>query len=547
MRYIFLLLTILFSFSSCGKTNLTETEKLASLGKVWGFLKYYHPNVAEGKFNWDNQLFEILPKVKNATDKEDLSEVYLKWIESLGVVEDCIECVKSSKIGNFNKNFNLDWINDDTIFTKDLSEKLKFIEANRHQGEKYFASLDNYRGNIKITNEEPHTYDWENEQLRLLTLYRYWNIIVYFFPYKYQTDIKWDNVLYNMIPKFLNPESEIDFNLAMLELVVSIDDSHADLVTKTTNNFFGFKWIPAKFKVIDEKAIITGFYNDSLALINDLRIGDIVTKVDGRTIESIYMAKEKYISGSNQPHKKVANYTIFNGTTDSINIEFSRNNRSFKKSIKRYLFSDFNYKWLETGKSKILNDNIGYVNMGEIEKDDVAKTMNSLSETKAIIFDIRNYPNEAHYAISSYITSSNKYFYNRIIAEMDYPGKFRWENEAILEYTRDLKFKGQVILLVNSDTQSNAEFTTMLFQTGDNVITIGNQTSGADGTISRFDMVGGFKTKMTGVGIFYPDGTEAQRNGVKIDIVVQPTIQGIIDGKDEILEKAIEIANNQNE
>jgi len=547
MRYIFLLLTILFSFSSCGKTNLTETEKLASLGKVWGFLKYYHPNVAEGKFNWDNQLFEILPKVKNATDKEDLSEVYLKWIESLGVVEDCIECVKSSKIGNFNKNFNLDWINDDTIFTKDLSEKLKFIEANRHQGEKYFASLDNYRGNIKITNEEPHTYDWENEQLRLLTLYRYWNIIEYFFPYKYQTDIKWDNVLYNMIPKFLNPESEIDFNLAMLELVVSIDDSHADLVTKTTNNFFGFKWIPAKFKVIDEKAIITGFYNDSLALINDLRIGDIVTKVDGRTIESIYMAKEKYISGSNQPHKKVANYTIFNGTTDSINIEFSRNNRSFKKSIKRYLFSDFNYKWKETGKSKILNDNIGYVNMGEIEKDDVAKTMNSLSETKAIIFDIRNYPNEAHYAISSYITSSNKYFYNRIIAEMDYPGKFRWENEAILEYTRDLKFKGQVILLVNSDTQSNAEFTTMLFQTGDNVITIGNQTSGADGTISRFDMVGGFKTKMTGVGIFYPDGTEAQRNGVKIDIVVQPTIQGIIDGKDEILEKAIEIANNQNE
>jgi hypothetical protein len=54
-------------------------------------------------------------------------------------------------------------------------------------------------------------------------------------------------------------------------------------------------------------------------------------------------------------------------------------------------------------------------------------------------------------------------------------------------------------------------------------------------------MAGGEKTLITGVGIFYADKTETQRKGVKIDVVVQPTIEGRKAGKDELLEKAIEL------
>jgi len=46
-------------------------------------------------------------------------------------------------------------------------------------------------------------------------------------------------------------------------------------------------------------------------------------------------------------------------------------------------------------------------------------------------------------------------------------------------------------------------------------------------------------------GIVYPDGTESQRNGVKIDIEVKPTINGLRAGRDEVLEKALEIAKQR--
>ena len=39
--------------------------------------------------------------------------------------------------------------------------------------------------------------------------------------------------------------------------------------------------------------------------------------------------------------------------------------------------------------------------------------------------------------------------------------------------------------------------------------------------------------------MLYPDGTETQRKGVRIDKEVKPTIKGIKEGRDEVLEEAL--------
>ncbi|UPZ17032.1 hypothetical protein [Flavobacterium humidisoli] len=77
------LLLFQFSFSK----TITETQKLAATCKIWGFLKYYHPNVADGSKNWDEQLFQILPKVEEAKTSESFSLVIENWIGSLGEIK----------------------------------------------------------------------------------------------------------------------------------------------------------------------------------------------------------------------------------------------------------------------------------------------------------------------------------------------------------------------------------------------------------------------------------------------------------------------------
>jgi len=527
--------------------QLSENQKLVSVAKIWGFLKYYHPEIANGNYNWDDELFKILPTVRNCNNKEELSRFYLTWIDEFGEIKRCKKCGQLKNYKYFNKNFDLKWLSDQDLFTEELSDQLKHIELNRHQGKKHFVSVGRKRiGNVEITNEITYEgFNWENENLRLLTLFRYWNIIAYFFPYKYQTDSNWDEVLKEMIPKFSNPKNETEFHLAMLELIVNIDDSHGQFYTRLTEDYFGKYWIPAKLEFIDDGVFITEIYNDSLAKVDDLQIGDRINKIDNQEVSEIFKHKEKYIFGSNISRKKAsAKYYIFNGATTSIDIQYTRNNKTQTKTINRYVFKDLNHSWQkELDTYQILDGNIGFVNLGRIKIKEIPKVMDKLKDTKAIILDLRYYPKGTHYILSKYISSSKRDFYKVIYPDLDYPGRFIWRNGKQCGQNGELIYKGKVVLLVNEDSQSQAEFAAMCLQKGNDVTTIGSQTSGADGNVSKFKMVGGYRTMISGIGIFYADETEAQRTGVKIDIDVKPTVQGIIEGKDEVLEKAIDYIN----
>jgi len=75
-----------------------------------------------------------------------------------------------------------------------------------------------------------------------------------------------------------------------------------------------------------------------------------------------------------------------------------------------------------------------------------------------------------------------------------------------------------------------------------NTVIVGSQTAGADGNITGFKFSQNIQTGFTSLGTFYPDGTETQRIGIVPDSFVYITAEGIRHGRDEVLEKALEIA-----
>ncbi|RZK17276.1 MAG: hypothetical protein EOO43_13655 [Flavobacterium sp.] len=117
-KIYFFLAFLLLNFNYSKAQQLTETEKLATLGKLYGYLKYYHPEVASGKFNWDEACINQIPLVLKANDKSELSAIYNKWIESLGIIKKCKNC--SSDEVYFDKNFDLSWTQDSMYFDEIL-------------------------------------------------------------------------------------------------------------------------------------------------------------------------------------------------------------------------------------------------------------------------------------------------------------------------------------------------------------------------------------------------------------------------------------------
>lgn len=112
------------------------------------------------------------------------------------------------------------------------------------------------------------------------------------------------------------------------------------------------------------------------------------------------------------------------------------------------------------------------------------------------------------------------------------------ENLSVGQSNQDY-YKGKVVILINEITQSQAEYTAMALRTAPDATVIGSTTAGADGNVSEIILPGGLKTMISGIGIYYPDGKETQRVGIIPDIELRPTVKGIAEGRDELLDKAI--------
>ena len=147
------------------------------------------------------------------------------------------------------------------------------------------------------------------------------------------------------------------------------------------------------------------------------------------------------------------------------------------------------------------------------------------------------------FSLGPFFTAQKSPFAKFTNGNLNNPGEFTFTQAIDIPGSVDA-YQGKLILLVNEITQSQAEYTTMAFQAGSNTTVIGSTTAGADGNVSSFYLPGNLKTMISGIGVYYPDGSETQVVGIVPDVFVYPTIKGIQQGRDELLDKAIEIIKN---
>lgn len=129
------------------------------------------------------------------------------------------------------------------------------------------------------------------------------------------------------------------------------------------------------------------------------------------------------------------------------------------------------------------------------------------------------------------------------VGSMINPGEFIFNQPLLVGGKRNDNYKNKIVIIINELTQSSAEYHTMAFRVAPNAIVLGSTTAGADGNVSTIILPGNIRTLISGIGVYYPDGTETQRVGIIPDLEMKPTIKGIRNGEDELLDKAIEIIN----
>ncbi|MDR0575113.1 MAG: peptidase S41 [Tannerella sp.] len=527
--------------------NEQKTNDLELLGKLWGFLKYHHSAVGKGNYNWDYELFRILPAFLKAENSKKRDKILLDWINKYGKIPVCKTCEKTPSEAYIKPD--LSWV-EKTDMNEKLKKKIREIYTNRHQGEHYYIKMAPGVGNPDFSNENPYSkMTYPDAGFRLLALYKYWNMIHYFFPYKYLTDKNWDNILKEYIPIFISAKNRLEYELAAIQIIGDINDTHANLWggRNEINNLRGNNFAPFRVQFVEQKLVVTDYYNPELKESSGLKTGDIITHINGNTVESIVDSIKNYYPASNKAARlRDISADLLRSDNKTINIRYISSGQ--EKQIEQPLYQKnslnmyYGYKVNRNEKCyKLLDGNIGYVTLANIKSEDVPVIKESFKNTKGIIIDIRNYPSAfMPFSLAPYFVSKSRPFVKFTNGNVNNPGEFTFRKGSKI-VPHEETYQGKLVVIVNEISQSSAEYTAMAFRAGDNTTIVGSTTAGADGNVSTILLPGGLQTRISGIGVYYPDGTKTQRIGIVPDILAEPTINGIKQGKDEILEKAIEI------
>lgn len=542
-----------FSMTSDDLSDPRVPGNLETLCRVWGYAKYHHPVFCDTlcRVDVDSALFALLPQVVHA-DRVTRNRHLLDWVRSLGdYTPNRVDYEQSLAPLELVSTVDLAWTRDTILLGCDLSHLLQDLRY-AERGENYYlrmGTMENGPGYhyLSLRNEKSYPTPQMDSGLNLLTLFRLWNVIEYYAPNRSLTLHPWDEVLSTYI-RLVGAETDpVRFSRLYMRLIRELNDGHAYAPIEM---LFGQRMLPV-WPLQAEGRLFVGYSGDSL-----LERGDEVVAIDGEPISERLELLREYASRSNEASLRQA-LRFYGLCTRRDTAEVVRRRAGVCDTLRvatvpyGSVSPLYDPAQLEQPPFRLLADSVGYIYAGTFSREHLAQVVQTLPRTRALIIDLRTYPLKVDGALIALIGQSLRtesvVVRQALYQTLALPGLFYRQEQWLFEDFGEVAarctepYKGRVILLVDEMTQSNPEFQAMAFQSCPQTLTIGSPTSGANGSIVWIPLPGQM-TSFSGIGALYPDGTQPQTVGVRLDVEVLPTAEGLQAGRDEVLERALELA-----
>lgn len=527
-----------------GNLTAAQIDNLVLLGKVWGFVKYHHPQIAGGQVDWDAELRRILPSLLQARGPVATNAIS-RWLGTLDTPR-CGPCAVVPDSSHLRPD--IAWIRDQRVLGRPLSAALVHIYDNRWpRPVQHHVTFAPNVGNPIFTNEREYAEDsLPAFDLRLLALYRFWNIIEYWFPYRDLIQEDWDGVLREFVPRIWLANDGDTYRLTMMALIARVHDGHANLVNSLNlRPPRGSHRLPVKVRFVEGKAVVTGFLGDTGIGTEGLRVGDVIQTIGGQRIDSLVSAWTPYYAASNQAARlRDIAREMTRGPPGAVRITGQRDRSTFDLTLERIIVAPSALRAqfvndLPGEAFQLLTNEVAYLKLSSVSAAKSSEYIERASNAKVLVIDIRNYPREfVVFALGKHLVSRPTEFARFTRGDGANPGAFEWTRPISLQPAAP-HFDGSIVILVDEVSLSQAEYTAMAFRAAPGAIVVGSTTAGADGNVSPVVLPGGLRSAISGIGVFYPDRRQTQRVGIIPDLVVHPTIAGIRQGRDEVLEAGV--------
>ena len=537
-------------FGSQYKTEASDEQKYKNLEKlclVWGYTKYRHPVFLSGQKDWDEELLNLVDPVCEASNDDQVNEILYEWFEGLGDTDYGTDFYDMSweNADEDDKLFLADttWRDDPEYLGEDLSSALMEIDEvpTIYRGNAPMFITRNQISIASFDNEKVlDDFDFSDKADRLLGLFRMWNVIEYYYPYLNILDKEWIEILDEMIPIMLEGDDEHSYCMAMEHFTAQLHDAHALYGYAGVLEEYGEYSAPVRLIQAEGKYVVNLVYKDC-----DLQVGDVIVAFNGRPIEDIIEEQKQYISITEDD--KILNQMegfLLSAKESDMDITVRRGDDEISVTTQGMSLEESQtVKGEEKEPYEVLNNNIGVINPKVLTDDEFSNIMKKVEKTDGLIIDLRQYPKNGNWinTLAEYIKAEETPFCRAISISPTIPGAYLTNYiETSGGKQVPYHYEKPVVILMNERTQSLAEYTIMMFRDGHNTIVIGSNSVGSDGNLAYLYGPEGNILQFSGVGILTAEGEQTQRVGLSPDIYVEPTVSGIKEGKDELIEAAVQ-------
>jgi hypothetical protein len=368
-------------------------------------------------------------------------------------------------------------------------------------------------------------------------------VFQHFYPYFDVIETNWEEVLSETLKETCSNSDKADFTKTLSEMVAKLEDGHGVIYGERMYH------LPIRTESIGQNIVITA------SNAPQLKNGDMVKKVNGVEARKVQEEMEKQISGSPQLRQHRA-LNVFGSTFHSgiINVLIERdgkelsfdiqNNGSYKNMFFNPI-NNFPYKSIDI---KELEPDIFYVNLRNCTAAIFTKHLEKLAKAKSVIYDYRWGGNLSLIELIPHLidTTVNSAWWN--IPQVVYPNRkevtFYKKNWSLPP--RLPRFTSKSIIITAPCVVSSGETGMGIIDYYNLATTVGEPTAGCNGNVNWINLPCGYKIMWTGMKVLKHDGSQHHLIGFQPDYPIEKTMEGIKTGKDEILEKAIEIAKKKN-
>ena len=547
-----------------------DAQRLVDVARIWVTAEYFHPFLGYKNIDWDAALVNSLPKLRSAGSAAELAAAVNSLLapleDNLSVAAETksfpelpLEEAKPQRV-RFHHGLPPDTEKSQIFFSGFMME-----DRATHPRVAFFNLSDNVRVSLRLSEaaggvknsgrpkQDPlSTAALPSQEGRILSAFRIWGAVRYFFAYKDLMDQDWDALFAEYLPRFISAQDALAYHLTVSELISHLSDSHAGVSSPVLTGYFGEAQPSVRVRLIERKPVIVAA--DEEARRRGAKIGDVITKVDGENSVDRIQREANFLSASTPASlgDAVARRLLNGGVDSSARLNVSRaGGGDAEYGLPRSL----QHEMAERPGSppvRLLAPGIAYVDLDRLPASAAATIFQKFQSAKAMIFDLRGKciadPRVLVRAFPEGLGRQSSIVTGPIAMEADIEAPAVQTSTAsyfkVMTVPRPpsggnpIPFLGKVVLLIDERTSGPAEQAALLLVAATHVKVIGNPSAGAPSQATHFTIPGGITVSFSGQDVRLTNGGQLQRQGIQPELSKPLTIAGIRAGRDEVLELA---------